>query len=166
MGRTYVLSGENQTLSTGSVMLALRPAAADAAGSIIRVARFEVTQSAETALRNVRIALGERDTAGTLTMTSQAPNPTILGGPASGISGNTAPAGGAARSGITSSADSGGTYTNTRPVNPINVNGWLWVPTPGFEFIVGPGRVIVARFLTAPPTLTGWTFAMDLEEVV
>lgn len=167
MGRMYVLSGENLTLSTGSVLAAIRPAAADAAGSILSIKRIEVSQSGTANLAQVRLAFGERDTAGTLTMTSQAPNPLgALGAPASGITGSTAPAGTAARSGINSSADSGGTYTNTYPVATANINGWLWKPDPQEELLVTPGRVFVLRFLTAPGTTTGWTFAITFEEKV
>lgn len=166
MGRNYVLSAENMSLGTGSVLAAIRPAAADAAGSILNVTRIEITQNASTSLATVRPVFGERDTAGTLTMTSTAPNPVVIGGPASGITGSTAPAGTAARSGTNSSADSGGTYVNTRPINAMNLNGYLWVPTPKESIWVTPGRVFVVRLLAAPGTTTGWTVTIDFEEVV
>src|SRR5678816_839495 len=114
MGRRYILSGDNLTLGTGSVLAALQSAAAGSAGSILEIERVEVSQNSTTTGALVRLVVGQRDTAGTLTMTSATPNPLVLGGPASGITGGTSPLT-AAKSGINSSADSGGAYTNTYP---------------------------------------------------
>jgi hypothetical protein len=164
MGKRTVLSAENMSLGTGNVLVAFRPAAADAAASIIRVTRVEISQSGSTTLGMIRGAIGERDTAGTLTMTSTAPNPQTLGAPASGLTGSTAPAGTAARSGTNSSADSGGTYVNTIVFNFPNLNGYLWKPDPGEEITVSPGRVFVVRLLTSPGTTTGWTVSVFLNE--
>lgn len=164
MGKRTVLSGENMTLGTGAVLAGFRPAAADAAASIIRVTRVEISQSGTTTLAMIRGAIGTRDTAGTLTVTSAAPNPLTAGGPASGFTGATTFLGTAARSGINSSADSGGAYVNTIPFNFTNLNGYLWKPDPGEEFKVTPGQVFVVRFLAAPGTLTGWTVAVFLDE--
>lgn len=164
MGRRTILSEENITLGTGNVLAAIRPAAADAAASIIRITRVEISQSGSTTTAMIRGAIGERDTAGTLTMTATTPRPATLGGPASGLTGNTAPAGGAARSGTDSSADSGGTYTDTYPFNFVNLNGFLWKPDPNEELIVTPGRVFVVRLLATPGTTTGWTVSVWLDE--
>lgn len=164
MPRKTILSEENMTLGTGNVLAAFRPAAADAAASIIRVTRVEISQSGSATLAMIRGAMGERDTAGTLTMTATAPNPQAVGGPASGLTGSTAPAGTAARSGTNSSADSGGAYVNTIPFNFANLNGYLWKPDPEEEMLVTPGRVFVVRLLATPGTTTGWTVAVWLEE--
>jgi hypothetical protein len=164
MGKRTVLSAEGLTLGTGNVLAALRPAAADAAASIIRITRVEISQSGSTTLAMIRGTIGSRDTAGTLTMTSQAPNPQTLGGPASGLTGSTAPAGTAARSGVNSSADSGGTYVNTIPFSFANLNGHLWKPDPGEEIVVTPGQVFVVRLLASPSTTTGWNVAVFLSE--
>ena len=164
MGKMTVLSGENMTLSTGSVLAGFRPAAADAAASIIRVVRVEISQSGSTTLAMIRGALSDRDTAGTLTVTSQAPNPLTLAGPASGLTGATTFIGTAARSGITSTADSGGTYINTVPFSFANTAGYLWKPDPTEVITVTPGHVFVVRFLAAPGTLTGWNVAIFLNE--
>jgi hypothetical protein len=154
MGRRTVLSAENLTLGTGNVLAAFRPAAVDTAGSIIRVTRVEISQSGSTTLAMIRGAIGSRDTAGTFTMTAQAPSPLYLGGAASGLTGNTAPAGAAARSGINSSADSGGTYINTIPFAFANLNGYLWKPDPGEEMVCVNGRLFVVRLLATPGTAT------------
>jgi hypothetical protein len=164
MGRRYVLSGENLTLGTGSVLAALQSAAAGNAGCILEIERVEVTQSHNTSSAQSRIVLGQRDTAGTLTVTSATPNPLVLGGPASGIAGGTSPLT-AAKSGVNSSADSGGTYTNTYPVNPNNQGGYAWIATPEHKMIVPPSTVFVVRFLAAPGDTAGWTVSVWVHEV-
>ncbi len=165
MGRIFELGGENQTLSTGSVMIALQTAAAAAAAAREKLKRLEISQSGTTTLAMLRAEFATRDTAGTLTTTSKAPtNIQPLGGPASGLSGNTSVIGGAGRSGITSSADSGGTYTQIKAFNFANTAGYLWKPAPDEEIWVPASTVLVARFITAPGTLTGWTYWLTLEE--
>lgn len=164
MGRKYVLSGENLTTGTGSVLAAIQPAAAGSAGSILEILRVEVTQSHNTTSAQVRLSLGSRDTGGTLTCTSATPNPLVLGGPASGISGGTSSLT-AAKSGVNSSADSGGTYVNTWPVNPNNQGGYLWVPTPEERVFVVPSILFVVRFLAAPGDTAGWTVAVVFNEI-
>lgn len=165
MGRAYVLSGENLTLGTGNVLAAIQSAAAGAAGSRLEIDRIEIGQSGTGTSAQIRAAFGTRDTAGTLTTTSMAPNPLTLGGPASGISGNVAPAGGTARSGVNSSADSGGTYLNTVPRAFNNIVGDLWVPTPENRIVVPPSVLFVVRLLATPTGTTGWTVAVHFREV-
>ena len=165
MGNTTVLKGENQTLSTGSVLLAVQTAAAGSAGGQIRIKRLEISQSGTATLAMIRGEIATRDTAGTLTMTSLAPTSVRpVGGGASAIAGSTAPAGGVARSGITSSADSGGTYTSLFPFNFANTAGYLFKPAPDEELWFVSSTLFVVRFLAAPGTLTGWTFTLVLSE--
>jgi hypothetical protein len=163
MGRRYVLSGENMSLGTGYVLAALQPAAAGSAGSWIEIERVEVTQNATATSAQTRLSLGSRNTSGTLTVTSATPNPVVLGGPASGITGGTAPT--AAKCGVNSSADSGGTYVATWPVNPNNQGGYLWIPVPEHKLVVAPSQIFVVYFLAAPGTTTGWTVAVVYHEV-
>jgi hypothetical protein len=166
MGRIYTAPGENMTLGTGNVLLALQTAAGVVAGARIAIRRIEITQNATATAAQVRIACSTRDTAGTLTTTSVTPqNISPLGGPASGLVGNTSVIGGAGRIGINSSADSGGTYTNHYLVNPNNLNGWFWVPTPEERIIIPPSTVWCVRFLAAPGTTTGWTITVTYEEL-
>lgn len=165
MGRITVLKGENLSLGTGNVLAAIRTAAAGSAAAHVRVKRLEISQSGSTTLGMVRGEFATRDTAGTLTMTSLAPTAIQpIGGPASGLSGNTAPAGGDGRSGVNSSADSGGTYTSIYPFNFANTAGYLWKPAPDEELWVPPSTVFVVRFLAAPATTTGWSFTLVLSE--
>lgn len=165
MGKIVTLAFENQTLSTGSILAAVQSAAANAAGAHLKIKRLEISQSGSTTLAEIRGEIATRDTAGTLTVTSQAPkNIRPVGGPASGIAGSTAPAGGTARSGIISSADSGGTYTNVRPFNFPNTAGYLYKPDQTEEIWIPPSTLWVVRFIAAPGTLTGWTMALEFEE--
>jgi hypothetical protein len=164
MGRRYILSGENLTLGTGSVLAAIQPAAAGSAGSWLEVERVEVTQNHNTTSAQSRIVLGRRDTAGTLTVTSKTPLPLVMGGPASGIAGGTAPTT-AATCGVNSSADSGGTYVDSWPVNPNNQGGYLWLPIPEHKLIVPPGLIFVVRFIAAPGDTAGWTVVVVYHEV-
>jgi hypothetical protein len=165
MGKITVLKGENLTTGTGSVLAAIQTAAVGSAASNVRVKRLEISQSGTTTLAMLRADFATRDTAGTLTMTSLAPT-TIrpVAGAASGLSGNTAPAGGVGRSGINSSADSGGTYTSIFPFNFANTAGYLYKPAPDEELWFSPSTLFVVRFLAAPGTTTGWTFTLVLDE--
>jgi hypothetical protein len=164
MGRRFILSGENMTLSTGSVLAAFRPAAAGAAGSIIEVERVEVTQNTANSGAQTRLSIGSRNSTGTLTVTTATPNPIVLGGPASGIAGGTNPLA-AATCGVNSSADTGGTYINEYVVNPNNLGGFSWLAIPEHKLIVVPAVVFAVRFIAAPGTLTGWTCTVWFHEV-
>lgn len=167
MGRIYTLSGENFTLGTGNVLAAIRTAADGlTAGGILRILRAWVVQNGTDTSDQLRAAIGTRDIAGTLTMTSATPRPHVLGGPASGISGSTAPAGTAARCGVNSSADSGGAYVDTITDNPNNLNGQLWVWTPEERPIVPPATVLVLRLLATPTGTTGFSCGITFEELV
>lgn len=166
MGKRTELFGENMTLTTGTLPLAaFQTAALGSLASIVRVTRIEISQSGSTTLSMIRGAFGKRDTAGTLTMTSATPQPKTVGGSASGLAGNTAPAGGVGRSGINASVDSGGTYTDSHPFAFANVNGYLWKPDPYEELIVPASTLFVLRFLAVPASLSGWTIAIDLDEL-
>lgn len=164
-GRTTVLKGENQTLSTGSVLTVISTAAVNSAAAQVRLKRLEISQSGSTTLAMIRGEIATRDTAGTLTTTSLSPTALRpVASAASGLAGNIAPAGGTGRSGITSTADSGGTYTTLYPFNFANTSGYLWKPDPDEEIWIPPSTVSVVRFLAAPGTLTGWTFTLVLVE--
>jgi hypothetical protein len=165
MGNTTVLKGENQTLSTGSVLCAVQTAAVNVAGAQIKIKRLEISQSGSVTLAMIRGEVATRDTAGTLTVTSLAPTSIrpVAGG-VSAIAGNVAPAGGTARSGITSTADSGGTYTQIWPFNFANTAGYLYKPAYDEELWFAASTLFVVRFLAAPATLTGWTFTLTMSE--
>ena len=166
MGRIYTASAENFTLGTGNVLLALQTAATVAAGSNIGIRRIEIGQSGTTTAQQIRLALSTRDTAGTLTTTSNTPKMlSPVGGPVSGLVGNTSVIGGVGRIGTNSSADSGGTYTDHYYTNFNNLNGWLYIPTPAELLDVPPSVVWCVRLLTTPTTTTGWTISVTYEEL-
>lgn len=160
-----VLKGENQTMSTGSIMTAIQTAAANSNGARVAIKRLEISQSGTTTLAMIRGEIATRDTAGTLTVTSLAPTAIRpVSGPASGIAGSISPAGAVARSGITSTADSGGTYVSLFPFNFANTAGYLYKPAPDEEILIPASTLFVVRFVTAPGTLTGWTFTLTIDE--
>ena len=164
MGRRYVLTAENMTTGTGSVLAALQTAAAGSAGAIIAIERVEVTQNHNTTSAQVRLALSSRNTSGTLTMTSTTPSPVVIGGPASGIAGGTSPLT-AAKSGTNSSADSGGTYTDAYYCSPNNQGGFLWIPIPEHKLIIPPSTVFAVRFMAAPGDTAGWAVSIWYDEI-
>jgi len=165
VGRVTELVGENLTLSTGFVLVAFQSAAVNNAAAHVLIKRIEISQHASTTLAMVRGELATRNTAGTLTMTAATPrNIRPLDGPASGLTGNTAPAGGTARSGVNSSADSGGTYASIHPFAFANTAGYLYKPDPTEEILVPPSTLFVVRFLAAPSILGGWDIVLVLDE--
>lgn len=165
MGKISELYTENGSLGTGSIWAAFQTAAAGALAARVRLRRVEISQSGSVTSAQIRGEFAIRDTAGTLTTTSKAPTTTRpLGGPASGLAGNTNVIGGTARSGVFSSADSGGAYTSGHPFNFNNINGFLWVPTPEEMIEIPASTVFVVRALAAPGTLTGWTILVVMEE--
>lgn len=164
-GRVTVLKGENLTLGTGNVLAALQTAAVNSLGAQTRVKRLEISQSGSTTLAMIRAEIATRDTAGTLTTTSAAPVAVRpVNGAPTGFSGNTNVLGGTARTGINSSADSGGAYTQLMPFNFANTAGYLFKPEPDEEIWIPPSTVAVVRLLATPGTTTGWTFALWLVE--
>jgi hypothetical protein len=167
MSKVYVVNDTAFTVGTGNVFFALRTAAAaTTAGGVIALRRVEITQHGTTTAEMCQAAISSRDTAGTLTMTSATPRAlSPVGGPASGITGSTAPAGNAATCGTDSSADSGGTYTNLYIAAFHNLNGWLWVPTPEERIEVPAASVITVRLLATPTGTTGWNISVTFEEL-
>ena len=165
MARITVLKGENLSLGTGNVLAVLSTTAAGSAGARVKVKRLEISQNASTTLGMVRGEFFTRDNAGTLTTTSLAPtNIRPIGGAASAFAGNTSVIGGTARSGINSSADSGGTYTSIYPFNFPNTAGYLFKPDPEEQIEVAASAFFGVRFLASPATTTGWTFTLIIDE--
>lgn len=165
MGRISCLKGENLSLGTGNVLGVFSTPAAGTAGARVNIKRLEISQSGTTTLGMIRGEFFTRDNAGTLTTTSAAP--TILkpiGGASSAFTGNTSVIGGTGRSGINSSADSGGTYTSIFPFNFANTAGYLYKPAPDEEIEVPASTFFGVRFLASPATTTGWTFTLTIEE--
>ena len=166
MGRRYTAHGENLTLGTGSVLIALQTAASPNAGALVSIIRAEITQSASTTSAQARLVLSTRDTAGTLTTTRVTPVNIVRGGPASALAGNTSVIGAVARIGINSSADSGGTYTDGFAAAFNVLNGYLYLPVPEERITIPPSTVWCARFAAAPASTTGWDITLVFEELI
>lgn len=165
MGKTTVLTAENFTLTTTILNLAfISSAASGSAASNIRVLRVEISQRGSTTLGMVGGAFSTQ-TGTTVTATSTTPA-TIspLGGAASGLSGNTAPAGAAGRTGTNCSVNTTPGYTNHHMFDFANLNGYIWQPTPAQELIIPPSTLWTVRFIADPATLSGWTISVWLDE--
>lgn len=167
MGKRTVLPLTTSTLTTGTLSIfCISTAAAASLGANVRITRLELGQKGTTTLQMLDGEIATRDNGGTLTMTSKAPvciEP--VGGAASGLSGNTAPVGGAGRSGVNASVDSGGAFTQLVPFAFANLAGLVWKPDPKEELWIPASTFVVVRLLTAPTTLTGWLGALYLEEM-
>jgi hypothetical protein len=164
-GKTTVLKGRALTLGTGNVLSAIQTAAVNSLAANVQIKRLEISQAGSTTLGMIEGQVATRDTAGTLTMTSAAPVPVRpVNGPASGLAGNVAPAGGVGRSGINSSADTGGTYTEVFPFDFPNTAGYLFKPDPDEQIWFPPSTLFVVRFMATPATTTGWAFSLWLVE--
>lgn len=164
MGKTTILTAENFTLTTGIRQpIFIRTAAAGNAASHVEIKRVELTQNNQTALAMCRIGFATQ-TGTTVTATATTPV-TIrpLGGAASGLSGNTAPAGGDGRTGTNLSVNTTPGYTYHHYANFPNLNGYLWKPSPDEQIWIPPSTMWGIVFL-ADPTLAGWTVSVTLEE--
>lgn len=165
MGLRTVLAAEEFDLGTGAVLAAVHTAAAGSHASNVRVTRVEIFQNGSTTLEMIRGEFATRNTSGTLTMTSATPvKKSPIGGAASGLAGNTAPAGGTGRTGVNSSADSGGSYTSLQPFNFANLNGYIWKPDPDEEIWIPPSTLFVVRLTATPTSALDWGIAIDLDE--
>jgi hypothetical protein len=163
-GKVTVLTAENFTLTTTILNLALiSTAAAGSAAARVKVRRVEIGQSGTTTLQMIRGAFSTQ-TGTTVTATSTTPQNALLGGPASGLAGNTSPFGGTARSGTNASVNTTPGYTNQHLFNFANLNGYLWKPDPTEEFEIPASTLWSVRLIADPTTLTGWTVSVTLEE--
>lgn len=163
MGLKYILSGENLTLGTGNVLAAIQPAASGV-GSVLAIDRVEISQSHNTTSAQIRAALSSRSTAGTLTVTSATPFPVVFGGTASAIAGGTSPLT-AAKCGVNSSADTGGTYTQGPVFGGNNQAGVPWIITPDYRLIVTVGTVFVVQLLATPGDTAGWDINVYFDQI-
>ncbi len=165
-GRITALVKENMTLTTSvNVLAAFQTAAAGSAAAKVKIKRLEISQSHTSTLAMVRGEISTRNTAGTLTTASLAPsNIRPAGGPASGLSGSTSVIGGAGRSGVNGTVDSGGAYTQLHAFNFPNTAGYLYKPDDDEGIEVDASTVLVVRLLADPSDLAGWTIALVLQE--
>ena len=99
------------------------------------------------------------------TLTSATPQKTTPIDQASAITGNTA--GAAGTSGVNASAEGGGSKTVLREFTFNVLTGFLWVAAQGEEYVMSAGGTSgFGVYLAATPgTLSGWTGALEFEEV-
>ena len=165
MGKRTVLTAENMTLTTAIRVLAfISTAAAGSAASNVRVTRVEISQNGTTTLQMIRGAFATQTgttTTGTAT-TPQAISP--LGSAASGLTGNTNPSGGTARTATNLSVNTTPGYTDRHYFNFTNLSGYLWKPDPQEEIIIPPSTLFAIYLLADPTTLAGWTISVWLDE--
>jgi hypothetical protein len=159
--RTYSISGENLTVAGATTLAFVNPPAAP--GPSLDILRVEVSQNATTTLAAVRLRLFTQVTAFP-TLTSATPAAHNRGNGVSVVVGGTAGAAGTA--GVNASAEGAGTKTTLIPVNPNNLNGWLWVPTEEERIVLPAGLAsgFGVGFIAAPATLTGWTVTLTYAE--
>jgi hypothetical protein len=165
MGKLTVLTAENMTLTTAiRQLMIIYSAAAGSAASNIRVKRVEISQNGSTTLNMIRGAFATQ-TGTTVTATSTTPQViSPLGAAASGLSGNSSPAGATGRCGTNLSVNTTPVYTQHHYFNFANLNGYLWKPAPDEEILIPPSTLWGIYFLADPTTLTGWTISVWLEE--
>jgi len=165
MGKISVLTAESMTLTTNvRQLLIINTAAIGSVASNIRVKRVEISQSGSTTLGMVRGAFATQ-TGTTVTATSTTPKViSPLGGAASGLSGNTSPAGAVGRCGTNLSVNTTPAYTDHYYFAFANLNGYLWKPDPNEEIWIPPSTLWGIYFLADPATLSGWTISVVLDE--
>lgn len=159
----YTLSGDNITIANSAplTLILLRPTAAR--GYALR--RAWCSQRGTAAQQMLGIKLGYRTLTTVPTLTSKAPVATFDADVASVFAGGTAAAAGTG--GINASAEGTGATTDVVVDNFNNVSGWLWFPSdPKGELVCvgGSATPLVMQLLTAPTTLTGWSFGFEIEE--
>jgi len=170
MGRIYTVSGENLTITTTLPLFQMMPSATELnAGGSFKIKRIEISQRGTATAEMVGFMAGVRTTGTTFTLTSVTPVPLNKGGVASAFTGGTD--GTAALSiGMAASVDTSGAYATVfYNWNFCNLNGMLWIPTPGEEIIMHASASSLGNFVikptVAPGTLTGWTFNVVWEEL-
>ena len=164
-GRMTVLGAENFTLTTTILNLALiSTAAAGSAAARVKIKRVEISQRGTSTLQMIG-GFFSTQTGTTVTATSTTPVPIgPLGSAASGLSGNTSPFGGTARSATNASVNTTPGYTNHHFFDFANLNGYLWQPTPEQEIEIPASTLWSVRLAADPTTLTGWSVSVWLEE--
>ena len=162
-GHVYSVSMSDTTIVADATLVIIRAAAAvSTRGSILEVVRAWCGQRSVDTNDQLGIILGQKVTAFG-TYTSATPAPHQVGGAASGIAGGTA--GAAATAGVDASGEGAGAVTATIADAFSNLNGWLWVPTPEEQFIIGPDIAVVLKLVGTPGTLTNWYAGITYTEI-
>lgn len=161
---TYVVSGDNITVTAAPTLVVINPPAAGASGRAIEIIRCYASQRANATSAQQGIQLGGKVTAFP-TVTSATPAKLAPHDDISVIVGGTAGAAGTA--GINASAEGAGAYTPNFQENFNVLNGFLWVATPPETLVHMPGSpsAFAMKFSNTPGTLTGWSFGVVYREL-
>lgn len=164
MSRTYVVSGDNQTVVAAPQLTFLNPSAGGAGVPGFEVLRCWVSQRANATSAQQGTRIGTKVTAFP-TLVSATPAKTWLGDPTANLVGGTSGAAGTA--GINSSANGAGTEIGVYQDNFNVLNGWLWVPTPAETLMFMPSGTsgFFHQFTSTPGTLTGWSWGCVYREI-
>lgn len=163
MSSPYTVTMAGQTIIADSEMVIIRAATAYASrGSVLKITRLSCGQHGSSVSNELGIRWGLKAAAfGTYTATT--PAPTWIGTVASAIAGSTSNA--AASAGTDASANGAGTLTVLGQDGFNNLNGWLWVPTPEEQPVVGPDQTFVLQLQGTPAVLTLWSASLTFMEL-
>lgn len=163
MAGTYNVPMNDQTIVADATLVIIRAAAAATTrASILEILRVDVSQRGTATSQQLGIILAQKATAfGTYTSTT--PQPRIIGGAASGISGSTS--GAAAGAGTDASAEGAGTVTPYKVEGFNNLSGFLWVPTPEERILIAPDQAFIVKIVGTPTTLTNWYASVTFDEL-
>jgi len=159
----YTITMANQTIIADSEMITIRAATSyTSRASLLSIYRMTCSQSGTSTSQQLAVRWGLKASAfGTFTSTT--PSPVVLNGVASAITGSTSNA--ASSCGTDASANGAGTLTVMGQEGFNNLNGWLWVPTPDEQILVGPDLTFVLQLQGTPTTLTGWNATLFFEDI-
>ena len=174
MGRIYSATGENLTITSTSPLFQMMTISTEtSAGGSVKIKRIEISQRGTATAAQVGFLAGVRLSPGsTFTLTSVSPVPLNYGTPSSafagGTAGTTAGSIGVAAT-VDGTATTGtGSYTSFYNWNFCNLNGLIWIATPGEEIVMPASGNALGNFVikptAVPGTLTGWTFTVVWEE--
>ena len=163
MSHVYTIAMVNQTIVADATLCIVHTASsAGTRGSMLEILRATVSQHDTETQQQLGVLVGQKASAfGTYTSTT--PNPHVIGGTASGITGGTSGAAGTA--GTDASAEGAGTVTTLHQEGFDNRAGWLWVPTPDERPLLLPDNAFIVKIVGTPATLTAWDATLTYREV-
>jgi hypothetical protein len=161
--RVYTVSMDDVTVIASGILVQIHADSTwGSAGSLLEILRCGISQRATATSEMIGVILGEKADV-EATVTAATPEPHVLNGTASGITGATDGAEGTA--GVDASANGAGTFTTIIADSFNNLNGFLWVPTPEERIIVGPDQCFALSLDTTPTSLDNWTAYVTYAEI-
>jgi len=159
----YTITMANATVIANGELITLRAATSfTSRASLLSILRMTVSQQGTSTSQQLAVRWGLKASAFG-TFTAATPSPAVLNAVASAITGSTTNA--ASSAGTNASANGAGTLTVMGQEGFNNLNGWLWVPTPDEQVLVGPDLTFLLQLQGTPTTLTGWNATLFFEEL-